>query len=58
MIKRMDIDNTIAHKIKKLAEYAMKPYVDNRIERLLTKTSESPTITIDHNDYELIGEFL
>jgi hypothetical protein len=40
-------------KIKKLAEYANK-----NAKQVAPRTYEIARITIDHNDFELIGEFL
>ena len=47
-------------KIKKLAEYAIKskPSTIGKDNELCIKLCSNATITIDHNDFELIGEFL
>ena len=42
-------------KIKKLAEYAIKPV---EINGEWSRSSPQEPITITHNDFELIGEFL
>lgn len=48
-------ENIHVNRTKKLAEYAIKP---ERVNEEWLKSTSDTTVTITHNDFELIGEFL